>query len=123
MANRIKGEIPVTFGGAEYSVALGLGALAELEDAFKVDSFEEALDFKTLSATRLRLFLVSILKGNGVKIDETIASEINRWSVPKFMEFLNELMLGAGLKENSGSSDAGASGEAPLAGASDGASG
>jgi hypothetical protein len=99
MANRARGEAKITLGGKDYGVALGLGALAELEDAFGVENFEEALNFEKLSAKRLRLFVQAILKGNGIALTEEIGLAINRLSVPDFMAFVGDLMGASGLSE------------------------
>jgi hypothetical protein len=99
MVNRARGEAKITLGGKEFGVALGIGALAELEDSFGVENFEEALNFEKLSAKRLRLFLQAILKGNDIPLTEEIGFSINRFSVPDFMAFVTDLMAASGLSE------------------------
>ena len=114
MANRARGEAKITLGGKDYGVALGLGALAELEDAFGVENFEEALNFEKLSARRLKIFLVAILKGNGVNVEAPeVAEGIARVTVPDFMAFVADLMGASGLSERPEAESG--SDEAPLA--------
>ena len=114
MANRARGEARITLGGKDYGVALGLGALAELEDAFGVENFEEALNFEKLSARRLKTFLTAVLRGNGICVDlPEFADAIDRVTVPDFMAFVGDLMGASGLSERP-EAEAG-SDEAPLA--------
>jgi hypothetical protein len=113
MANRARGEAKITLGGKDYGIALGLGALAELEDAFGIENFEDALNFKKLSARRLKTFLTAVLKGNGVDTDAPeVVTGIARVTVPDFMAFVGDLMCASGLSERP---EADAGSEAPLA--------
>jgi len=80
MANQNRGETELVLGGATFLVALNLGVLAELEDAFKVDSFEDALTnvFKDkMSARDFRKFMIALLKGNHIAIDEKATKAID----------------------------------------------
>jgi hypothetical protein len=113
MANRARGEAKITLGGKDYGVALGLGALAELEDAFGVENFEDALNFEKLSARRLTKFVTAVLKGNGIVLTEEIGLAILHMTVPDFMAFVGDLMGASGLSERP-EAEAG-SDDAPLA--------
>ncbi len=114
MVNRARGEARITLGGKDYGVALGLGALAELEDAFGVENFEDALNFEKLSAKRLKAFLTAVLKGNGVDVDAPeVVAGIARVTVPDFMAFVGDLMGASGLSERPEASAE--SDDAPLA--------
>lgn len=114
MVNRVRGEAVLKLGDKQVSVALGLGALAQLEDAFGVENFEEALDFSKLSAKRLHTFVRAVLQGNGIDPRDH-ADAIDRMSIPDFMSFLGDLMAASGLSERS--AEAAPEGDAaPLAG-------
>ncbi len=65
MVNKVRGDVSI--GGR--AVALTLSALAEIEDEFGVESFEEA--FKDVFSGRLSArptmrFLTAVLRGNGM---------------------------------------------------------
>lgn len=107
MANKARGFAAVDIGGEKIDLALGLGALAELEDAFGVESFEEALDFgQRTSAKRLRKWFIAVMRGNDVDLTPEREKAVNAMSVAQFMEALLAIM------EVSGMSQAGESGEA-----------
>lgn len=73
MANAARGEVDVEIGGQRVTLALNLGALAELEDAFQVESFEDALKAVAgagvVSAKKLHLFMDAVIRGNGLEVD------------------------------------------------------
>lgn len=79
MANRARGEVDVELAGERITLALGLRVLAELEDAFEVDSFEDALNKiggDKVSASALLKFALAVLRGNRLLTPErTLAVE------------------------------------------------
>ena len=71
--NHHRGEVKVRLNGKDYILCLTLGALAELESAFKVRSIRElALYFETnrLSANDIIKILVIAIRGGGAQISE-----------------------------------------------------
>lgn len=118
MANKARGFVEFEIGGRKVEVALGLGALAELEDAFGVDSFEQALDFgDKISARRMQTFLGALLKGNGVAFEP---AEIAPVSVPQFMALLTALTAASGMAQAEQAAAAPEPSKRPLAGRSAG---
>ncbi|TDX61924.1 tail tube GTA-gp10-like protein [Methylosinus sp. sav-2] len=67
MANKVRGAVSLQLGEERLDVTLGLGALAEIEDAFEVESFEQAPLFsgRGVSARLAIKWLEALLKGNG----------------------------------------------------------
>ncbi|MCC4296533.1 gene transfer agent family protein [Aurantimonas coralicida] len=71
--NRHRGEVPAIIDGRERTLCLTLGALAELEDAFAVDSLAGLVErFGTgrLSARDLTRILAAGLRGGGGDVSE-----------------------------------------------------
>lgn len=70
MVNRARGEVSVEIGGKAYTLAMTLGALAELEDAFGADGFEAVFDatFAKLGAKSVSKFISAVAAGNRVEI-------------------------------------------------------
>lgn len=69
MANLARGEAVLTIGGQEYSVALNLGTLAELESAFGVEDFSDI--FRSITSARSLLKLITAtMAANGFTVDE-----------------------------------------------------
>ncbi len=104
MANKARGFAAVQIGDEKIDLALGLGALAELEDAFGVESFEETLDFgQRTSAKRLRKWLAAVIRGNCIELtperDKAMAMAINAMSVAEFMEILLAIMEASGMTQ------------------------
>lgn len=98
MANKVRGETTVEIGGVSYTISLGMGALAEIEDAFNVESFEEALDFTgKVSVRRLIKLLHAILVGNEIEITDDMESAIKRLKLDEFMRIVTELVTVPGL--------------------------
>lgn len=119
MANKAKGTVALELGGKSYDVCLGLGALAELEDAFGVESFEDALNFgDKFSASKMRKFLRALVKGNGIEETPELLTGVDQYGIADFLTLLNDLTAAAGMKAQ----DEGAamSGAAPLKGKSAG---
>jgi len=120
MANSARGFSDVEIGGEKIQLALGLGALAELEDAFGVDSFEETLDFgKKTSAKRLRKWLLAVMRGNDVGMTPERERAVNAMSVAAFMEALMGIMQASGMTQHEPAAT-GEETERPLAAASAG---
>ena len=114
MANRARGQIKARIGDSDLTLSLSLGALAELEDAFHVESFEEALDFTKPSARRLRMFMAAIIRGNSVEVTDDLARKIDDLSISEFMAIVTGLMDSSGLKGEAASMGD-AEGASPLA--------
>ena len=73
MANRIRGEVPLTLGGRRYTLCLTLGALAELEAALQAgDLAGLAARFAggRVSARDLIALLGVALRGGGHDLDD-----------------------------------------------------
>ncbi|OXE37549.1 MAG: hypothetical protein CGW95_01135 [Phenylobacterium zucineum] len=128
MANVARGEVELQVGGGAYHVALNLGTLAELEDAFGVDSFEDALNTvftDKLSAKRLIKFLTALFKGNGIEITEEVTKHLRSIEPQDLLIISNvllKMMNASGLSqstEGGGQSE----GESPLPAASVGSFG
>lgn len=95
MANAARGEVELQLGSGTYTVALGLGVLAELEDAFGVDSFEEALNtvFQgKMSAKRLEKFIHALLVGNGIEITDKVKKDVRAIQPTELVNISNALM-------------------------------
>ena len=100
MANKARGFVSIDLGERSVDVALGLGALAELEDAFQVESFEDALNFgEKMSAGKLLKFVLAVVRGNGVTITEAESAHLRAMSVGDFMAFIKNLMEASGMSQ------------------------
>ncbi|WP_159728389.1 GTA-gp10 family protein [Methylosinus sp. Ce-a6] len=98
MANRARGLVDFHLGDETLEIGLGLGALAKIEDAFGVESFEEALNFgERLSATKLMKFLAALVEGNGHELTPARRRAIDNMSPAEFMEALSEIMGRSGM--------------------------
>lgn len=125
MANRARGEVDAEIGGKRVTLVLGLGALAELEDAFGVDSFEDALgkiSGDKVRARDLRTFMLALLRGNEVD-DPAITGAVNRMSPAEFMDILLPLFQRSGLIAGQATEAKPEGGDGPLAGRNGGSSG
>ncbi len=79
MANRRRGEVPLTLGSERYTLCLTLGALAELEDAFATgDLAGLAARFESgrLSAHDLIVLLGAALRGGGHALDDAAVAAL-----------------------------------------------
>lgn len=124
MVNHVRGFVEVDLGAEKVSLTLGLGALAELEDAFCVEAFEDALNFgDKVSAKRLRTFFHALLRGNGIDLTPAREKSINQMSPADFMDVLTTVMSAAGLAQEAEGQSAGANASSPLADANAGAPG
>jgi hypothetical protein len=73
MINRYRGDAPLRAGGETLPMRLTLGALAELEDAFQVDSLPalgERFATGRLSARDVTRILTAGLRGAGSSVSE-----------------------------------------------------
>jgi hypothetical protein len=99
MSNKVRGYSDVKLGSENLSLCLGLGALAEIESEFNVESFEEALNFGEngrVSAARLLKFMKGLLRGNGIELTPARLKELNAWTPQQFMEMITELLQSSG---------------------------
>jgi hypothetical protein len=99
MSNKVRGYSDVKLGNETISLCLGLGALAEIEAEFNVESFEEALNFGEngrVSAARLLKFMRGLLQGNGVELTPDRERELKSWTPQQFMEMITELLKNSG---------------------------
>ncbi|ACB26932.1 gene transfer agent family protein [Methylobacterium radiotolerans] len=79
MANRIRGEVPLTLGGRRYTLCLTLGALAELEAALQAgDLAGLAARFAggRVSARDLIALLGVVLRGGGHDLDDAAVARL-----------------------------------------------
>jgi hypothetical protein len=79
MPNRRRGEVPLVFGGERYTLCLTLGALAELEDAFRagdVIGLAERFSRGRLSARDVILLLGAALRGGGHDLDDAAVARL-----------------------------------------------
>lgn len=118
MANKARGLVDFKLGGETFQIGFGLGALAQIEDAFGVESFEDALDFgDKISAAKIRKLVLALLEGNDVEMTPQRRKEVNRLTPAAFMEVLGELFSASGLTKVEAS---GEEGGAPFADANAG---
>lgn len=78
-ANRHRGEIAATLGGAEHRLVLTLGALAELETAFGADglaALAQRFESGRVSARDLAAVIGAGLRGAGEVIDDAAAARL-----------------------------------------------
>lgn len=128
MANHARGEAEVVLGGRPFTLVLGMGVLAEIEDAFGVESYEEAFEQvfgggEKMSASRIARYLRALLKGNGMPIDEVATAAIAAATPREVFAAQRELMRRAGMiAEASAAEEVGYRGP-PSAGEPDGISG
>ena len=121
MANNARGFATIRLGEAEYDVSLSLGALAELESEFGVETFEEALNFgDRVSATKLRKFMRALMRGNSIALTPEVERNINQMAISDFMVIVSDLMAKAGFAEQTAPAEGGG---APLADATAGEAG
>ncbi|MDJ0449247.1 GTA-gp10 family protein [Methylocystis sp. JR02] len=100
MANSARGVVAAQIGDETLELSLGLGALAEIEDTFGVDSFEDALNFgERVSAKKLRAFLAALLKGNEIELTPERTKALARMTPGQFMTIMVALMEASGLKQ------------------------
>lgn len=99
MANKARGYSVLKIGAETFDVCLGLGALAEIEDEFGVESFEEALNFGEngrVSARKLQKFMRGLLRGNSIAMTDERETAINKWTPQMFMDMITELLQSSG---------------------------
>jgi hypothetical protein len=125
MANRARGEVDVTFGDEVVTLTLGLRTLAEIEDAFGVESFEDAFrlivrEDGTITARSLMTFMGAVLKGARASPAAVLAAE--RMAPGEFMDVLNKLLTVSGIMASDVPPE-GESDKRPLGGKSAGVNG
>ena len=117
MANRARGEVEAEIGGERVTLTLGLGALAELEDAFDVESFEDALAMvggEKVRARHLRTFMLALLRGNRALTPE-VEHGVDTMSADEFMAIVLDLFKRSGIvADKAPAAPAGEGAETPL---------
>jgi hypothetical protein len=79
VTNGIRGEAVVALAGAERRLCLTLGALAEIETAFRLSGVEALAErMRALSANDLMVVLAALLRGGG---EGAFAGELDRVAV------------------------------------------
>jgi hypothetical protein len=97
MANHVRGFTSIQLGGMSFDVSLSLGALAELEAEFGVETFEDALNFgERVSATKLRKFMHGLLRGNSIAVTPEIDRAVNQMTLAEFTDMTSDLLVKAG---------------------------
>jgi len=105
MANHARGFTSVQLGEMSFDVSLSLGALAELEAEFGVETFEDALDFgERVSATKLRKFMRGLLKGNSIAMTPEIERAVNQLTLAEFMDMVSDLLVKGGFSSQASAS-------------------
>ena len=126
MANRARGEVEAEIGGERVTITLGLGALAELEDAFDVESFEDALAMvggEKVRARHLRTFMLALLRGNRA-LTPAVERGVDTMSADEFMAIVLDLFKRSGIvADTAPAAPAGEGTDTPLEGPSAGGSG
>lgn len=126
MTNKARGEVDLVLGEETYPVAMGLGTLAELETAFGVESFEDALALlfsgEKLSAGRMLTFVRCVMKGSGVALPKGLDADLLKMSPEQFSDFATRLLLASGITSD-GPAPTGKPAARPLGGKKGGRSG
>lgn len=100
MTNHARGYAAIDLAGDRIELALSLGALAELEAEFGVESFEDALNFgDRVSAVKLRKFMRALLRGNSVDYTAELDKAVNLLSLQEFMAFVGDLLTKSGFAQ------------------------
>ncbi|MFF8801897.1 MULTISPECIES: gene transfer agent family protein [unclassified Methylobacterium] len=79
MANRRRGEVPLTLGQERYTLCLTLGALAELEDALganDLNGLAERFAGGRLAARDVIALLGAALRGGGHALDDAAVARL-----------------------------------------------
>ncbi|MFJ7439717.1 gene transfer agent family protein [Methylorubrum thiocyanatum] len=79
MANRRRGEVPLTLGSERYTLCLTLGALAELEDALQAGDLAglaERFAGGRLAARDVIALLGAALRGGGHALDDEAVARL-----------------------------------------------
>lgn len=121
MANKARGFVEFQLGEETLDICLGLGALAEIEDAFGVESFEQAPLFVggRVSAKPLLRLLSALLKGNGIEVTPERSAALTRLQPAGVLSLMETLFVASGLSKDGRSAPA-EDGSAPLEDASAG---
>lgn len=79
VANGARGEVVAALAGSERRLCLTLGALAEIETAFRLSGVEALAErMRALSANDLMVVLAALLRGGG---EGAFAGELDRVAV------------------------------------------
>ncbi|WP_018266526.1 GTA-gp10 family protein [Methylosinus sp. LW4] len=124
MANKVRGAVSLQLGEETLNICLGLGALAEIEDAFEVDSFEQAPVFagRGVSARSALKFLEAILNGNDFELTPARLAALRTLRPNEVFDLIQSLFRASGL-EAAASPEAQEGAAPPLGAESAGASG
>ena len=102
MANRARGFTGIKIGGETLDLAIGLGALAELEDAFGVEDIEGVMAMlQGNSARKMRKFMPALFKGCHIEMTPARSRAIDMMTPNDFAEVLVKIMEAGGLAEKS----------------------
>lgn len=85
MANRIAGRVAITIAGKPYTIAMGIGALAELADVLAVTTFEDLQErFARIGPKDMMPIMRALIVGNGGQIPD---EDLRQVSFDEFMEW------------------------------------
>ena len=115
MSNKARGFIDVDLNGEKLSIGLPMGAMAYIESEYKVNTFEQAIDFvigDNVSASKAMKFLFTVFKANDFELTPERIKAINNWSATTAMETMVELLKVSGFISDSKST--GGNSERPL---------
>ncbi len=99
MTNKVRGEVPFTIEGKEYTLCLTLGALAEIEGGLGVESIVKIGErLQQPSVTDFAMILRALLRGGGHDIED---AEVMKWHVRfnEMAEKVTEAFAAAGYAE------------------------
>jgi hypothetical protein len=101
MVNKARGFVAAEFGSETLQLALGLGALSEVEDLFGVESFEQAPLFagERFTAKMLKRFFVALLVGNGYELTPERAAAVAKLTPANALGIFTELCEASGLTQ------------------------
>lgn len=126
MANSIKGEVDFLLGEETVTLSLCLGTLAQLEDDFEAESFEDVLKIfseERTSAKRVKRFMRSIILGSGYEMTDGRMKALGRVQIDEFLDLTAKLFERSNLFKVSDPTGAEVAAARPLDAPSDGASG
>jgi hypothetical protein len=97
MVNKARGFVAAEFGSETLQLALGLGALSEVED----ESFEQAPIFagEKITAKMLRKFFTALLVGNGYELTPERAAALAKLTPANALGIFTELCEASGLTQ------------------------
>lgn len=107
MANKARGTVSIDLPNGAYDLVLSLETLCQLEDKFKVDTFEEAFARVGQKAKANRDFFECIFSGSGYELTEEVKRDIGSMTVPIAAQLLSDLMIAGGMKSDAPEETAG----------------